>query len=536
MFDQEYFYITDYTLNTTSGTLSNKIDTEITTLSGNLQTDLETRALAGHTHPELEVGSGKFISMYSTASGIESTNRAVPWNVELIKDDIYTHDTDDYVITLISGGVYEVTYYTNWNNNVVDPNVVKTKVHKEPADSDISNSISYGYSPSSSYPHLTTGKSFTHEFNSNDSIQVRVEATEIDWYNEDWDYRKEIIIDYTQVAGNLTNFPVYIYLTGLTNVSHASGYDIIFTDADKNLLSHEIESFNSGTLHAWVKVPSLSSSEDTSLFIYYGNPSITTSQENITDVWSNGFVGVWHMNNNPAGTAPQLLDSTSNNNDGTSNGSMTSGDLVTGKLDQAINFDGSNDWFNVPNDTSLQMTNQLTLSAWVRSGAGGQTVDTMVVGKEVTGTYYYHLGIQSNDVANFRVDTVGDDSYLDGATTLAASTWYFIYGIYNNNDVRVYYNTTEDGTDTLTGDANIESNTQPVYIGKRYNDRYFNGDIDEVRISNVARTTSWMTTEYNNQNSPSNFYTVEAEQAAINYDISLIPNESNITIRLIRYN
>ena len=40
----------------------------------------------------------------------------------------------------------------------------------------------------------------------------------------------------------------------------------------------------------------------------------------------------------------------------------------------------------------------------------------------------------------------------------------------------------------------------------------FNGLIDEVRISNTARSPSWILTEYNNQNNPSTFYTIGSEQ------------------------
>jgi hypothetical protein len=42
--------------------------------------------------------------------------------------------------------------------------------------------------------------------------------------------------------------------------------------------------------------------------------------------------------------------------------------------------------------------------------------------------------------------------------------------------------------------------------------RYFNGFIDDVRISNAARSADWIRTEYNNQVLPSTFYTVGGEQ------------------------
>src|SRR5213076_2975691 len=41
---------------------------------------------------------------------------------------------------------------------------------------------------------------------------------------------------------------------------------------------------------------------------------------------------------------------------------------------------------------------------------------------------------------------------------------------------------------------------------------WFNGTIDEARLSNASRSADWIATEYNNQNSPSTFYNVGSAQ------------------------
>ena len=95
------------------------------------------------------------------------------------------------------------------------------------------------------------------------------------WYNASWQYRKTITIDYTKVSGSQTNFPVLINLTSDSDLAaHArsNGFDILFTSSDGTTkLSHEIEKYTSATgeLVAWVKVPSLSSTADTVLYMYY---------------------------------------------------------------------------------------------------------------------------------------------------------------------------------------------------------------------------------------------------------------------------
>ena len=57
--------------------------------------------------------------------------------------------------------------------------------------------------------------------------------------------------------------------------------------------------------------------------MYYGNGT-ATSQQNKTVVWDENTKMVQHMNQNPGGTAPQMLDSTQYANNGTSGGTMTS--------------------------------------------------------------------------------------------------------------------------------------------------------------------------------------------------------------------
>ena len=71
----------------------------------------------------------------------------------------------------------------------------------------------------------------------------------------------------------------------------------------------------------------------------------------------------------------------------------------------------------------------------------------------------------------------------------------------------MYLNGGEESTDSRSG--NINATTEPVVLGRRAlgDPRWYNGAIDEARISNVARSADWIETEFNNQNNP-NFITV----------------------------
>jgi hypothetical protein len=60
-----------------------------------------------------------------------------------------------------------------------------------------------------------------------------------------------------------------------------------------------------------------------------------------------------------------------------------------------------------------------------------------------------------------------------------------------------------------TGTASVDSisgTPNDFNIGSDFASSYLNGALDEVRISNIARSADWIKTEYNNQKSPSTFY------------------------------
>ena len=119
------------------------------------------------------------------------------------------------------------------------------------------------------------------------------------WWNTNWLHRKEITINHSKVAASFTNFPVLVSLnsdTDLANNTQNDGDDIVFTDDSGSQLHHEIEYFDgsTGKLVCWVNVTSLSSTEDTTIYIYYGN-STCGNQQNANGVWDSNFVMVQHF-------------------------------------------------------------------------------------------------------------------------------------------------------------------------------------------------------------------------------------------------
>jgi len=348
-------------------------------------------------------------------------------------------------------------------------------------------------------------------------------------------YSSAIIIDAAQVAGsaNLTNFPVLVSgtydgtggepdLRGPSvpgKVTNANGYDLIFAADAAGLkpLDFEIEKWDAATgeLVAWVKIPSLDYDDNTTIYMLYGNSAVTSSQENITGVWDSNYKGVWHLKETDIdGGSGDIKDSTSNANNGTTGG-MDGSDQVAGKVDGSFDFDGVNDNVSVIHDTSINPTGDMTLSAWINPRSFGGIDEGHIFGK-LTGSYPtwtgYRFEIGPWGLSGTLGYTAGDhEAVASGPDTIALNSWQHVVATVSGSNVTLYINgvVKTSSTDTL---GSTRSNTLDLQIGTDpAGDRWWDGKIDEARVSNVARSPDWITTEYNNQNAPGSFYSVGAE-------------------------
>ncbi|MDP2926225.1 MAG: LamG-like jellyroll fold domain-containing protein, partial [Nanoarchaeota archaeon] len=174
------------------------------------------------------------------------------------------------------------------------------------------------------------------------------------------------------------------------------------------------------------------------------------------------------------------------NNSGNCSGMGSNCNWTAGKYGNAIIFDGINDHINITNNDILNISRNITLSAWIKTSAN--TLNNPVIAKDWDGAsavpYRLHL---SNNAG------VGGMGFYDGAwhqtgnSVISDGNWHFIAGTYNGTAL-VWYVDGKLNT-TLAYTANLPNNTKPVRIGA-YTTLYFNGTIDEVRIWNRTLSAS----------------------------------------------
>ncbi len=318
---------------------------------------------------------------------------------------------------------------------------------------------------------------------------------------DDWAYRTKIGIHNASGTETLTDFPLLISLNASNfdfSKAKPDGTDLRFTTPNGVLLSYEIEKWDpvGRTGAVWVKVPQIDPGSTAGyLQMYFGNPTAPDGQ-NVADVWSNGYVGVWHLGG--TGTA---VDSTGQH-PGTINGS---GVLTTsGIIGDARSFAGDGSRITA-SGTALDMGNNITITYWMKGAAANQPGGyTRVISKNtdaVTGWEYQRGGADANQ--NIRIDTATSGSQNNQVRSVAPNAfdgnWHFIGTTIADGTVRGYLDGGSPTTSSYTHGPGF-ANTQPLTIGARVGGgNPFRGLIDEVRISNLVRSPGWMNAEYRSQ-------------------------------------
>jgi hypothetical protein len=188
-------------------------------------------------------------------------------------------------------------------------------------------------------------------------------------------------------------------------------------------------------------------------------------------------------------TGTAVTDSSGKGNPGTVAGATRT---TSGRFGRALSFDGVNDLVNVVDSSTLDLTNALTLEAWVNPSVAGAWRTVLM--KEQTGGLAY--GMYSNTDTNRPSAHVHTNTEFDtrGTAAAAVNTWTHIAATYDGATLRLYVNGTQVSTRTLSG--NVVASTGVLRIGgNTVWSEYFQGSIDEVRLYRRVLTATEIQTD-----------------------------------------
>ena len=282
----------------------------------------------------------------------------------------------------------------------------------------------------------------------------------------------------------LTDFPLLVRLhKDFFNFSKARpmGEDIRFSSAEGKALKYQIEQWdnNNGFASIWVRLPRIQGNQRQRINLHWGNPNCESESDGKAVFnESNGYAAVMHM-------SEKMEDST---------GSVTVKDQGTsdasGMIGRGRHLAGKQGLFLGENISSFPVgANGSSTEAWFKAEKPNGTV--VAWGKEQRPGK-----VMMNVLSPPRVAIQCYFADVDAKSGITMDRWVHVVHTYEKGDSRVYV------------DGVLDGNTKPIldiptparmWIGGWYNNYNFVGDVDEVRISKVARPADWIKLQYENQ-------------------------------------
>ena len=309
---------------------------------------------------------------------------------------------------------------------------------------------------------------------------------------DDWKHTGTVTILTTPEGANLTagsrveQFPLLVTLhKDFFDFSQAQphGEDLRLFTADGTPLPYQIDEWSpaQGQAKIWVRVPAIEGNQRQPLTLKWGNPSAQAeSSGKAVFQESNGYVSVWHMGE----TAVDEVGTLESQDTGTQD--------TEGMIGRARRFPGGKGIFGGDTITTYPSgSSSHSTEAWFRAQAPNNTI--IGWGNEGGGRGS-KVRMQFRSPPHVHIDS--DFSDVNGNSTLPLDQWIHVVHTYNTQDGKLYINGQLDGA---AGPLLDIKTPMRLWLGGWYDNYDFKGELDEVRISNVARSPAWIQLEYANQ-------------------------------------
>jgi len=347
-----------------------------------------------------------------------------------------------------------------------------------------------------------------------------------------WGYKQKLTIQNSLVSTTLTDFPLLITRTELhddvvdpsgSNNAQANGGDIRLSSdsAGTNQLPCEVVSFEHDTstgaddaqIEVWVKVPSVSSSVDTDIYIWY-NTSGSDTQPSVTDtygrnaVWSEailkvGFTSTGFIESTGGGLLSEQGTPPTYNAGGIFSGYAT----FSGAALPLTATDATIRDILTTYDTTVEVVARKASFISNDAAIGWSGTDDF--------TLYSHEndGTPTSGCRAFWRDVVDPASYINNVS-VTGQFEFVSFTTRANNDHELYNDGVSGYTSTDTGAAGPFTDFN-IGAFETNGNQLLDGDIASCTVWSSARTAGWIAAEYNNQNSPSTFIIDSAPEAIV---------------------
>lgn len=226
-------------------------------------------------------------------------------------------------------------------------------------------------------------------------------------------------------------------------------------------------------------------------------------RQNPLAVWSNGYNDVWHLDEDPSGSAPQIRDSSGAGRNGSSGGGMPPTAQVPGRIGGSLDFDGSDDYIDL--GSGCPVGNNWTVEFWVYPNTPSPYDRLYMQGSSACTphqlTVYWgpagHLEVYTSTTGSAGNPQAASAALMDDR--LYHFAWTFDGSLHT-----IYI----DGTTSLSAGSGSGMSVDGIlYMGRRNSPgNNWRGRLDESRLSTSARSADWIQTQVQSmQNTLVNF-------------------------------
>ncbi|MBN2362454.1 MAG: DUF2341 domain-containing protein [Deltaproteobacteria bacterium] len=333
------------------------------------------------------------------------------------------------------------------------------------------------------------------------------------WYHDALRMRWPLTIA-NPTAETIADFPVLLRLDCAVvacSLFGPNGADLRVADDSCQLLPHEIELWDTdGESLIWLRAPLIEPGGSSARIYLYGDVGTSPSILPLlpaSDVWSNGYQGVYHL-----GAA--VTDSSPLANHGTGSGSGTT-DQVAGAVGLGRRFKGGQAIRLEDSQPLLQDVDGATVGLWLNLNPMA-TARQIVLGISVgssTPTASSRMQLQESDsgVGNVTVRRLDSDpdEPLAVWSALTRGTFHHVVLRVRYREPRLYVyidgvQTSSDALTHLSPGSTSDTPSRNAALGAQDDGSapFLVGILDEVRFSGVARSAGWIALEYLSQQAP----------------------------------
>ena len=342
-----------------------------------------------------------------------------------------------------------------------------------------------------------------------------------------WSYSQTITLDTTASGANVPEdvrqYPLAVLLDKSRfdfDQARADGADIRFFDSEGNVLPHAVELWDktSGSAAVWVLLDLVKgNSKDQSIVMKWGQPSAPNiSDSKAVFKKQNGFVGVWHLDEDGNVGLDGYKDASDHDAHGTGVG-MIPGSRVDARIGKGVHLDNPKGqetahWIRVSGEKAAQFNPgpPITVSIWALGHSYPiRSYETMIAKGDTSWTLQrvqYGPGGGAQKIAGQGYQTCVRTpkyhlcAYNFAGQGLVTEQWLHFMVVLEEPSMKLYINGELNASESAgpweKGVHDLGIGNQTQHLGGR---RQWDGILDEARVMQVARTASWAKLDYESQ-------------------------------------